>query len=72
MEAKREENRQNEKKLDSNQEASINEAYLTNTIQALSIKAIFWRPFVYVLFKNIKRSEIYICSRINLHISRIL
>ena len=53
MEAKREENRQNEKKLDSNQEASINEAYLTNTIQALSIKAIFWRPFFYVLFKNI-------------------
>ena len=39
--------------MDSDQDVLINEAYLTDTIQAQSTKAIFWHSFVHTLFKNI-------------------
>ena len=42
-----------DKTLVSDQEVLINEAYLTDTIQAQSAKVIFWHSFVYILFKNI-------------------
>ena len=47
--------------LDSNKGVLSNEAFLTDTIQTQSTKAIFWHLLVYILFKNI--SEIFIFQK---------